>query len=489
MPPKKAAKKRALSNTSKNDAKKQKLESKTILQTYQSRNRHLPSIPLEITYFTSPNKSVGDNHGNCDPIIMAFKRCDPIQKIISLYTTICAASPLWAFFKDRRFVILLHLVESENADLFQTLLQIASAENVTSGEQDTFFKYLYFEKKLQPEFDAVKKMQDQEDVFQKACLNSKYKSKKLGLVPEDIHLLVFKYLPVNCAVKCIQVCKTWFKMICCPVGYDHIPVITRFFDLSAFQQGNKRKLFETLMLRFGKHLKEIPKSFYFDLAWYPCFPAIEKLKIDEVDNFLLVCEVIAKYCKHLRHVTCTSMPTESSAVPLFSNLAHAEHIEFTSDEGDISVDVISNEEIDALSAVTTGKLNALILNSCCEELTMESMAKLVTISPLLDTLVFLYEYNTLECVYDKELEEGKNPLVEALIALNKKFSYLAINYISKQDAKKLKPLCKKYYFMYSQDTDDCEGTEYYEYMKHKQEGKDKKEGKHDAQDNENEDDE
>lgn len=254
-----------------------------------------------------------------------------------------------------------------------------------------------------------------------------YKALKLN-IPMELLLHLFSFLSVNQLITASIVCKQWYKIInCVPVGQ----LAQLKGTLSVPADLDQDKLLCTLA-RFGKlvtKFDEWPRNLCKDaqLLMLDLVPNLEQ--VEELDDDQEVVEAVAtKYPKlrvlHLQNVF------ESDMTPFFARCKELEEIHMTSDESDISVDGVTGAALEVLAANTSGKIREINMNACVMGASHAALAKVIAKSPQLDLLVFKYDMYHLE-----ELRQppAKSEAVDALVALNKRFKKIVMNFLSKSD--------------------------------------------------------
>lgn len=153
-----------------------------------------------------------------------------------------------------------------------------------------------------------------------------------------------------------------------------------------------------------------------------------------------VAQSIADNCSRLKQFCVTSCE-EWKIEPLFAKCKDLEHVECKSDESDITTDYIQKSDLQVLAANTNGNITTLLFNAMHCFCSDDHWAELLKSCPKLDQLQIMYGPNDVGEV--RSLSPECSNTVKALQAMNKTFSRIELNWLSKQDQKRVNKMMAK----------------------------------------------
>lgn len=168
------------------------------------------------------------------------------------------------------------------------------------------------------------------------------------------------------------------------------------FDLKFSKMYQKDKIFEVFFKRFPKRI--------FGILGYTLkkdldFTAFENLKVLQncrIDDQEITFEMLGKYCRNLESVEFLNAFGEERVTPMFKNCNKLKSIIFQTDECDIDIDCITNEDLIILSQNNQDCLEAFSVNGLSPQVTEEGLTPLITKFKNLTYLELCYNYTNQE---------------------------------------------------------------------------------------------
>jgi len=262
----------------------------------------------------------------------------------------------------------------------------------------------------------------------------KKKSEKIQnfLLPDDIFSLVITFLAPFDLFTASLVCKKWLEY--CQFAEIDFDTEDEIFQVMAKNPNDHKSFLDSFAKRFPNRIVRI-NGVDVTNDIIPNLSSLKEYVGASVDDGEITFTLLAKHCKNLEKIEFLNT-FESSPDEVFQECKKLKEIKFSSDEGDIDIDSITDTSLEILANNNSGSLEVFDVNALCEKVTEKGLTILIEKCTNLRTLLLVYNYT------HEEGWENESPFTkkffEKLLSLPKLGTVVLNAKLKKYVSKKLK---------------------------------------------------